>query len=164
MKYFNILLFFTISIFCVSCESERLQVFSVDQCVGEYVCKIDGQTFMVLPGGRIDVPSPPLSNYPKEGTVVTVTKTDEYELTLTFEDRILVAHVDETGQLTIPDTTIYMENDHFTMTLNAEYPKAYVAHNQLFIKQEAKGTALCNDKGDIFTLTVSNIQYCDGKR
>jgi len=162
--YITFLLFLTISALHVSCEGEEQQAFSIDQCIGKYVCKIEGQTLLVLPGGRTDAPSPPLTNYPKEGTVVTVTKTGEYELTLTLEDRVMVAQVDEMGKLTIPDATIYLENENFTMSLTAEYTLAYITHDRLFVKQVASGKASCNDKGDKYTLTVTNTQFFEGKK
>ena len=163
MKCSTFLLFFMMSIFLVSCEGEQ-QAFSIDRCVGEYVCTVNGYTFMVLPGGMTDSPDLPSSNYPKKGNVITVTKTSENELTLTLEDRVMVARVDETGKMTIPETIICIENKISTMTLTAQYPTAYITHDMIFIKQEATGTAFCNDKGNKYTLTVTNTQYFDGKK
>ena len=149
----------------VSCEGEEQQTFSIDQCIGKYICDIvDGGTGMILPGGRTEAPSPPTTSYPLKGNLVTVTRTGEYELSLTMEDRILVAQVDEMGGLTIQNTTIHMENEYFTMTLPAEYPAAHITHERLYFKQVATGQAMCNDRGDKYTLTVTNIQVFDGKR
>ena len=163
MRSVIIVLLLMISISHVSCEDE-LEVFSIEQCVGKYVCDIDGSTTMVLTGGRKDIPDVPLTSYPKRGTVITVTKTGDTELTLTLTDRIMVAQVDESGKLTIPSATICMENKSVSMTLTAEYPTAYITHNMLYLKQVASGTALCDDKGDKYTLPVSNTQLFEGKK
>ena len=165
MKYISILIFFMTGIFFVSCENGQQEVFSIDRCVGEYTCNIDGQTFMVLPGGWTGPPPDvPISNYPKNGNLITVTKTGESELTLTLTDRVMVAQVDETGSLTIPDATIYMKNENVTMTLTAEYPAAYITRDMLYLKQVATGEASCDNKGNKFTLTVTNTQFFRGEK
>ena len=165
MKFKIVLSFLTIFFLVISCEGSSEEVFSVDQCVGEYVCGVDGFTMMVLPGGMKEVPTPPSSFFPVDApTTIIVTKTGNNELTLKSDEWVLVAQVDPEGKLIIPETNIYMENEHFTMPLTATFNIAYITSKMLFIKQEAIGTATCNDKCNVFTLTVTNIQYFEGKK
>ena len=163
MKSIIILFFFIISVSLVSCE-EVQEVFSIDRCVGEYVCEIEPQTSMMLPSGRTEAPDPPLSNYSEKEMVITVAKTGEYELVLTLVDRVIVAQVGETGILSMPDATIYLENENYTMTLDAKYTTSFISQNTIFIKQEASGEALCHYKGEKFTLTVTNTQTFAGTK
>jgi hypothetical protein len=161
VKFKIILLLVTTTVSYTSCESE--QAFSIDGCVGKYVCRVDGQTLMVLPNGRNTAPVPPVTSYP-EGVTIHVKRTGESELTLTLDDRIIVAQVNPEGRLTIPDAPVYLENDHFTMSLTASYTSACITSGMLFIKQVATGTASCSDQGDGFTLTVVNTQFFEGKK
>ena len=163
MRSIIILIFFSICVSLVSCEDVQ-EVFSIDQCLGEYVCKIKGQTGMVLPPGITEVPDPPLTDYPNGEIAVTVTKTGECELSLSLIDRTLVAHVDEAGNLTIPETTIHLENENFSMTLDAIFVASSISQKAFSIIQVATGETACNYKGEKINLIVTNIQTFAGTK
>jgi hypothetical protein len=162
MKFKTTLAVIAITVSFISCESK--QAFSIDQCVGAYLCDVNAGTLLVLPSGRTDHPKPvPITGYAKS-IVVNVEQTGESELTLTFEDRVMVAQVSPEGRLTIPNTDIYLENEYYEMPLTASYPAAYITSALLFIKQVADGVATCNDKGDRYTLTTTNTQFFEGEK
>ena len=158
-RIFNLLIFIVISVFFVSCEGESV---SVDPYVGECICEIEGQTLMILPSGKKSPVNMPTTNYPT-GSILTVSRTGEDELTLTMKDLAITAHVNPEGRLTMPklDVPTLLANEHHSMSLDSTKREGYITSNSLFIKQEAVGTYWVKDKDDEYKLTVINTQFFD---
>ena len=158
IKIFNLLLFIVINVFLVSCEGES----DSDPYVGECICEINGQTLLLLPSGKKSPTNIPTMIYPT-GSVLTVSRTGEDELTLTMNDLVMTAHVNPEGRLTIPkpDVPTLLVNEHHSMSLDSTKREGYITSNSLFIKQESIGTYLMKEKEDEYTLTVINTQFFD---
>ena len=153
-KIFNLLLFIAVSGFLISCEDGDG---SVDPYVGDYVCEIVGQTLIL---GKVPTKTVPNMIYPT-GSVLTVSRTGENELTLTLKDLVIIAQVNPQGRLTIPepDVPTLLENENYSMSLDSTYREGYFTSNSLFIKQKAFGKYLLKERGDEYSLTVINTQF-----
>ena len=140
-----------------SCKDD----FSIDQCVGSYVCEIYSGVVIQTPPDRL---MPAFNNRVSHSvTTVFVTKSGNEQLTLKLNDETIIVQVDGKGNLTTSETQLYFEDENYNVSLTGTLVGA-ISKKKLFIEQQAAGTAIYDASGEALSMPASYMRIIDGTK